>query len=99
MPVSFRYQWDSIAPGTTASVWVHGFSVTEIPVYVAVPNVFELLSFGATAPPLPQFNLTQGEFGIHVDGSIARLAAVEQLPISQSSVGALLYVLYDYYSS
>ena len=96
MPVMSIYDFASISPGTTASVWVHGFSWEMVPVFVAIPNLFHGPIGGGD--PLPQFNLSQGEFSIHEDGSIARFAAVEQLPISGSSGGALLLVLYDYAS-
>jgi hypothetical protein len=87
MPAEQVYRWGFIAPGATVSVYIHGFPPTWAVVYSATPYSLELW-------PVGSINLTQGKVDIHVDGTIARTAWVQNLDHS-NPCEVLLYILYE----
>ncbi|MDA4117879.1 MAG: hypothetical protein OK455_05990 [Thaumarchaeota archaeon] len=87
MPAQEAYQWTYVAPGSTVSVYLHGFPATWAVVFSATPFSLEL-------SPVGSIDLTQGKVDIHVDGTIARTAWVQNLDPAHP-VDVILYVIYE----
>jgi hypothetical protein len=72
MPADRVYFWQSIAPGATVGVYVHGYGEGEVAVYsteIINPNILER--------GWEVINLTQGIMHVHVDLTMAREAWVQ----------------------
>ena len=72
MSVSFvGFSWNYIGPGATVGVYLHGFSPSDFAAYCITPSSGNRPGF------VPKAQLTVGPVQVHVDGTIARVAWVE----------------------
>jgi hypothetical protein len=74
MVARIRFSWDYIAPNSTASVFMHGYTYRQAVSYSA--TVYGLPGDGVPFPA-SHIILTQGETFRHVDGTVARKVYVQ----------------------
>ena len=74
MSATKEFFFESIAPGMTASVFIHGYADDEAVAYSLVPFEHVREPFGG--PPLLVVSLTVGDTQRHVDGTVARTISV-----------------------
>jgi hypothetical protein len=90
MPAQQVFHFFYIAPGGSASLFVHGFPTNWASVFSVTPYALE----GEAYFPLGKVALTQEVVLDHVDGTIGRVAEVQNLaPFNPCAVD--LNVLYD----
>ena len=87
MAASRVYRFDYLAPNSSASVFIHGYSNTQAVNYSAV--VYPGTGVGVPYP-LGHITVTQGETFAHVDGTVGRLVSVQNLaPFNSCTVDIL----------
>jgi hypothetical protein len=69
-----EYFFQSIGPGVTAGVFIHGHATNEAVAYSVVPFENSRDPFGS--PPVLDVALTVGDTQRHVDGTVARTVFV-----------------------
>ena len=85
--ISYIYQFGSIAPGQTVSLFIHGYSEREVVNYNIVIYNVDI----PTLNPEVRASLTQGEtFRWHVDGSTARKLYITNLEPSSTIEAAVI---------
>ncbi|HZR57856.1 MAG TPA: hypothetical protein VFA74_13360 [Terriglobales bacterium] len=70
-----EFRFDFIDSGASASVFIHGYDNNESVAYSAVVYAQE----GQAYYPLGHINMEQTEVYRHVDGTVARVVAVQNL--------------------
>ena len=91
MGAVLQYEWDYIAPNTTVSELLYGFSSSDIATFDAIP--VDIGDIGTAPNPLFEIQLTPGPVSIWVDNSIARVAHVQNLA-PFNATGASLYLIF-----
>jgi len=92
MAAELEYTWDYIAPYTSVSVYIHGYTWQEAVAYSAV--VYPLQ--GEAYTPWGAISMTQTDSYLHVDGTIARVINVQNLaPFNPCTVN--INMLFDSY--
>ena len=72
MAAFVEFSFSNIRPGSTVSVYIHGYSDREAVNYSAV--VFPQLLEGVAGGPVV---ITQGSTSRHIDGSVARVVSIQ----------------------
>lgn len=87
MTASRIYTFENMAPNSSQSIFIHGYSDNEAVNY----SVIAFAGFGEGVPfPLARVLMTQGETTRHVDGTVARVITVQNLaPFNSCTVGIL----------
>ena len=88
MSAQIEYTFDSIAPGVTTSVFIHGYSPVEAVTYCILPR--DLTWF----PDLPRSpnavaSYSIGDTSIHVDNTIARKVFVTNNSVPGAGSGVI----------
>ncbi|GEM_PF-5890582 len=78
------YEWTHIAPNETVGVWIHGYGTDEFVTYSITAALSSNVPPGAVDV---KAQLTIGDTGPHVDGTVGRL-----LNVTNHSVGPQPYI-------